>query len=85
MIEVKDLLSKFEGIIASKEAGVVAVQKSIKDVCGLELKKTDIFIKGGDVYLSTKPIYRNEIFLNREGIIEKIESILGEKSPKNLR
>jgi hypothetical protein len=69
MIELSELLGRFKNIILSGELEKGAIQKTLKDILNLELKKEEIKIKNGTVFLNIKPLYKNEILLKKEKII----------------
>ena len=85
MIEIKDLLLKWNSALLSKEAKREAVRNILENVIKIKIKTTDIEIKNNTVYLNIKPIYKNEIFLQQEKILSFLEKSLGKRSPKNIR
>ncbi len=85
MIEIKDLLAKYQNILFTEEVKKGAIKSIIYQIIGIEIKSEDIKITKGTVYLNIKPIYKNEIFLKREKIFTKLEEILGKKSPEDIR
>ncbi|MCX6753148.1 MAG: hypothetical protein NTW62_02275 [Candidatus Nomurabacteria bacterium] len=85
MIEIKDLLSKFNDLLLSGGLRKDTVRTVISETIGIEIKSEDIEIKNGTVKLNIKPIYKNEIFIKQEIILSKLSEILGKKSPQNIR
>jgi len=85
MIEIKDLLLKFNNILLSEEGKKEAVRNIISEVIGIQIKSQDIKIRNGVVYLNIKPIYKNEIFLKQDQIFLKLKESFGKKTPKNIR
>ncbi len=85
MIEIKDLLSRFNDILFSEEIKIQAIQGVLEKIIHLKIAHTDIKIKNNNIYLNIKPIYKNEIFLHQEKIFSLLEETLGKKSPKNFR
>ena len=85
MIEIKDLLGKFNNILLSEELKKESVRNILSQTIGVEIRSDDIKIKNGTVYLNIKPIYKNEIFLKRETLGRLLEEALGKKSPKDIR
>ena len=79
MIEIKDLLSRFNNILLDEEGKKESVRKVISEVIGVEINSEDVKIKSGTVFLNLKPIYKNEIFMKQEKIFEKLKEILGKK------
>ena len=85
MLEIKDLLSRFNNILLSEEAKKETIRKIISEVIKVEIKSEDIKIKNGTIYLNIKPIYKNEIFIKREQIFTKLQEAFGKKAPHDLR
>ncbi len=85
MIEIKDLLARFSASLATEEAKKETLGGIISKAIGVNIESGDIEIKSGTVYLNIKPIYKNEIFLKRDIILEKMEESFGRSSPKDIR
>ncbi len=85
MIEVKNLLSRFKNIVTSSELKHKAIRDALFSISGISLASKDIVIKGGDVYLETGAIHKNEIFMKQDEIIKELEKILGSQAPKRIR
>lgn len=85
MIEIKDLLGRFENILLKEEGKIDAIINAIAETIGIQIKKEDIKIKNGVIYLNIKPIYKNEIFLKQERIFIKLKKSFGKKIPQNIR
>jgi len=85
MIEIKDLLVRFNNILLGEEGKKEIIKKTIYEVIGIEIKKQEIEIKNNIIYLNIKPIYKNEIFLKQNEIFLKLKEFLGKNFPKNLR
>lgn len=85
MIELKDLLLNFRNIILTEDLKKNLIIKIIKEVTNIQLKKEDINIKNSVLYLNTKPIYKNEIFIKQKEIISFLKKELGRKSPSEIR
>jgi len=86
MIEVKNLLARFEKILLSEENKRESVRRALAEALNLEINPADVRIKNNTVYLRLKPIYKNEILLKQEQILGRIqELLLGQVSPLNLR
>lgn len=85
MIEIKDLLARFDSILTKGEGKAETIREIIANIIGVEIKKEDIKIKNNIIYLNIKPIYKNEILLKKEKIFTKIKESLGKKIPENIR
>ena len=84
MIEIKDLLLKFNNLLISENLKINTIKEVLFEVINLEIKSEDIKIKNNIVYLNIKPIYKNEIFLKKDLINLKIKKILGKKAPEKI-
>jgi len=85
MVEIKDLLSRFDNILLFGGREKEFIRKIISETIGVEIKTKDIEIKDGTVYLKVKPIYKNEIFLKKEKIFLKLKEFLKKKTPQGIR
>ncbi len=85
MIEVRDLLSRFEHILLKEENKSTYVKQAILETTGIDIPKESIQIKNGTVYLDIKPIYKSEIFLKQEQIFKKIQEFFSKNPPKKIR
>lgn len=85
MIEIKDLLLKFNTILLSEEVKKESVKNIISNTIGVKINSEDIAIKRGTIYLNIKPIYKNEIFIKMNQINQQLEVLFGKKSPKEIR
>jgi len=80
MIEIKDLLIKFDKLIYKEELKVFLIREAIKEITGIEIDKEKIKFKNNTLYLDIKPIYKNEIFINKEKIVAHLEQNKGIKN-----
>jgi len=84
MIEIKDLLARFNNLLLSEEIKKRAIRDALQKIIGVEIKSEDIKIKNNIVYLNIKPIYKNEIFIKQEKIFLALKESLG-KAPESIR
>jgi phage-related protein len=80
MIEIKDLLSRFENLLLNEDFKKGAIVSVLKDVLKIDIEKEKITIIKGDIYLDINPIYKNEIFIKKEKIISKILELIPSKN-----
>ncbi|MCX6754995.1 MAG: hypothetical protein NT068_00440 [Candidatus Nomurabacteria bacterium] len=85
MIELKDLLGKYNDLFFSGSFKKDTIRTIISEEIGFEIKSEDIEIKNGTVQLNIKPIYKNEIFMKQEKILAKLTENLGKKAPQDIR
>lgn len=85
MIEIKDLLSNIKDLLLSEEIKKGVIIEAIFDVVKIKIEAKDIKIKNGTIYLQIKPIYKNEVFLNKEKILVSLENSLGKRKFVDIR
>ena len=85
MIEIKDLLARFQNILLSGEGKKEVVRKVISEIIKIEIGSEEVEIKNNIIYLNIKPIYKNEILLKQDQIFLKLKESLGEKIPQAIR
>jgi hypothetical protein len=84
MIEIKDLLLKFNNLLFSEEVKKNSIIDILNQVVGIQVRPEDIKIKNNIIYLNIKPIYKNEILLKKDKIFLKLKESLGKKTPQNI-
>lgn len=85
MIEIKDLLARFEKILTGGEIKKELIVDIVAEITGVIIKKEDLKLQNGVLYLNIKPIYKNEIFIKKEKLLSRLESAFGQKAPKDVR
>jgi hypothetical protein len=85
MIEIKDLLIRFNNLLSLGEGKIDSIRNIISETIGVQIKKEDIKIKNNIIYLNIKPIYKNEILLKQDQIFLKLKESLGKKIPQDIR
>ena len=85
MIEIKDLLVRFNNLLLSEETKKISIRDVLQKIVGVEIKSEDIKIKNNIIYLNIKPIYKNEIFIKQEKIFLALKESLGKKTPESIR
>ena len=85
MIEIKDLLLRFDKILLSEEIKKASIINILEQTIGVKIKPEDLKIKNNTVYLNIKPIYKSEILLKKDLIMEKLQECLDKRTPENIR
>ncbi|MFZ3011585.1 MAG: hypothetical protein WA060_01125 [Minisyncoccia bacterium] len=85
MIEIKDLLARFNKILFREEEKKEVIKKIISEVVKISISSEDIKIKDNILYLNIKPIYKNEVFLKQNLILSKLEESFGKKTPRDIK
>ncbi|MBU0998811.1 hypothetical protein KKG24_00665 [Patescibacteria group bacterium] len=84
MIEIKDLLIRFDKLLLSEEVKKEFIKNTISEIIGIKIKSQDIKIKNNVIYLNIKPIYKNEIFIKKDLIFSKFQESFGKKIPTTV-
>lgn len=85
MIEIKNLLLNFRNLLLSGEVKKGLILEVIKKITGVLIKKEEIEVKNGILYLNTKPIHKNEIFMKQDQVLAELKESFGKKSPTEIR
>lgn len=85
MIEIKDLLARFDHLLLQEEVKKESIRAVISKAIGVEIKSQDIKIKNNTIYLNIKSIYKNEIFLKKDQIDTLMEQALVRKTKLDIR
>ena len=84
MIEIKDLLNRFNNILLKEGGKKEIIRSVISSLIKIEISSKDIEIKNNIIYLNIKPIYKNEILLKKDKIFLKLKENLGKKTPQDI-
>ncbi|MDQ3245225.1 MAG: hypothetical protein M3P22_02700 [bacterium] len=84
VIEIKDLLARFNNILLEGEGKYDYIRMAIYEATKIKIENKDIKIKNNIVYLNIKPIYKNKIFIKKEQIFQNLKLVLGKKTPENF-
>ncbi|MEK7089068.1 MAG: hypothetical protein AAB913_02980 [Patescibacteria group bacterium] len=84
MIEIKDLLLKFNNLLISENLKINTIREVLFEVINLKIEPKNIKIKNNIIYLNIKPIYKNEILFKKDEILLKLKENLGKKTPQNI-
>jgi hypothetical protein len=76
MFNISDYLSKFKNITPPDKFVKDELVAVVKDVIGVEIKKDNIDVRNGTIFLSVDPIIKNEIFLKKAEVLESLREKL---------
>ena len=85
MIEIKDLLGRWNNILLSEEVKTESIRSAIEEAIGVPIKKEDLKVKNNVIFLNARPIYKNDIFIKKDVILSNLEKVFGKKAPQNIR
>jgi len=85
MRKIKDIISvKFKNIKTPNSVVVEEAERAIKEVLGIDIPNNYYKIVFNKPYLtisSSVSVLKNEIFINREKIVEKIKNKINKNTP----
>lgn len=84
MIEIKNLLVKFNKILLSEEVKKEFIKNTISEIIDIQINNQDIHIKNNIIYLNIKPIYKSEILLKQDKIFLKLKEFFNKKTPTTI-
>lgn len=83
---LENYLEKFRRIKAPEDFLKDKISLTIKDILQIEIGLKDIEVRGATIFIKTKnAALKNEIFLNKGKILEKLSKKLGNHAPTDLR
>ncbi len=85
MIEIKDLLAKYDKLLFFEENKRMAVSRAVSEALSVHVDPKKIRIKNGTVYIDLKPIYKNEILMKKNKILKALEKENNGKQFEDLR
>lgn len=80
---ISDLLDKYKNILPSDRI-IKDALVSVSSGFGIELKKENIKISHGVVYINSDFITKSKIFVNKIEIMKGLKEVLGKKTPKDI-
>lgn len=81
--KISELLSRYKDILPSDKIikdAVIYVSSNF----GVDLKKENIKISRGVVYINSDFITKSKLFVNKIGIMRELKNILGKKTPTDI-
>jgi len=84
MIEIKDLLGKFDSLLTSEVVKKATIRDVLRKILDLKIESDDISIKNSVVYVNIKPIYKSEILVKRKEIDALLAESLGKRAPTDI-
>jgi hypothetical protein len=79
-------LARFKNLRVPEDFVVAAIIDVIHDVLDFEIDPQNISYRGGIAYIKVKQsLAKNEIFMKKGLIIEKLTQKLGSNAPKDIR
>lgn len=76
MFNISDFLEKFKNITPPDKFIKDELIGAVRDIVCIDIKKDDINVRLGTVFLSVDPIIKNEIFLRKKEVLESLKERL---------
>jgi len=84
MFNIEDFLVRFKNIKPPNDTTRGYISDIIFDILNIKIEKTDIKINNNSVYIKTSHIIKNEIFLNKQNILNKLNKKLDKNKLNNI-
>jgi hypothetical protein len=85
MFNISSYLEKFKRLEPPGDTVKSAAQDVIFESIGVKIEKKEMEVRDGILFLSVPSAVKNEIYMNKRGILEKVRGILNEKAVKDIR
>lgn len=85
MFNISSYLQKFQKMESPGDSEKKAAEKAISEIVGVSLERKTMNVINGVLYLTVSSAVKNEIYMNKRGILKKIEETLGENKVKDIR
>ena len=72
MFNISSYLGKVNSLLTHSVLNKEVVIEIVKEEVGIDIHSTDVDIRGGVIYFSVSPLYKNEIFLKRDLILQEL-------------
>ncbi len=84
MFNIEDFLIKFKNIKPPNDTTRGYVSDVIFDTLNIKIEKVNIKINNNSIYIKTSHIIKNEIFLNKQKILNELNNKLGKNKLNNI-
>ena len=85
MFNINTYLEKFKKMEPEGESAKRATEKAIFETLGVKIEKKDMTEKGGVLHISAPAALKNEIFMNKRGILQKAQESAGTRAVGDIR
>jgi hypothetical protein len=85
MFNIATYLEKFKKLEPAGDTVKTASIQAIFEVVGVKIEKNEMNVRDGVLFLVIPSAVKNEVYMNKGAILEKIKEALGEKAVKDIR
>lgn len=85
MFNIDDFLNKFKNLTPPDNEVREKVIEIIKNEINITIDKKNISIRNNSIFIKTKPIIKNELFINKEKLLHELKKSFGSKTPNDIK
>jgi hypothetical protein len=85
MFHINTYLEKFKKMEPEGDSAKRAAEKAIFETLGIKVGRKDISVKNTVLHISAPAALKNEIFMNKRGILQKTKEMAGTRSISDIR
>ena len=82
---IESFLEKFKKLLKYDREIKKIIIEVVKNIIGVEVKEEDIKIQNKILYIKANPYIKNEIFIKKDLILERLKKSLKNKIIKDIR
>lgn len=85
MFNISSYLEKFKKMEPEGDSAKRAAEKAIFETLGVKIEKKDMTARNGALHISAPAALKNEIFMNKRGILRKAQESAGMRAVGDIR
>ncbi|MCR4330518.1 MAG: hypothetical protein NUV49_01395 [Patescibacteria group bacterium] len=85
MFNIENFLKRFTLLTPPDDAIRRGVQEVLEKEIGVFVEKKNISIHNNIIYIKTKPLFKNEIFIKKQSILKELEKKFHQKTPRDIK
>jgi hypothetical protein len=85
MFNISSYLEKFKRLEPPGDSVKIVAQDVIFEVVGVKIEKNEMSVKDSVLFLSVPSAFKNEVYMSKRTILEKVNGLLKEKTLKDIR
>jgi len=82
---IKNFLDKFKKLLSHSEACNRIIVETISRHITVEIEEKKIKTKETIIYLDASPVFKNEIFIHKHGILSDLKELLPDRNFTDIR
>jgi hypothetical protein len=85
MFNISVYLEKFKKIEPEGDSAKRAAEKAIFETLGVKIERKDMSVRNNTLHISAPAALKNEIFMNKRGILQKAQDGAGRQALGDIR